>query len=284
MLSITRAGLASLFLFFAFIGLVASAPLSERPLRFIARYDEYDLDLSTRSVNILYGREFDFEGSAIVKRDFDAMSILNDRDFGTEFNEYFERDYDHFTLDPRGFYDLEDEYIKRSNLEDLHLLHRRSIAAKIRHAFQHAFHKVGAAFKKAGTAIKKGFQKAGTAIKKGFQKVGKVMKKGFQKVGHFIKTTGAKIAKFGLKVVAAVATVVGKVVKFIPGIGQGLSRAAKGLAKGADLASNKIHAKLGKKLEKVSKGMDYVISPIGTAAKAAGKKLGAGGVVMDLFT
>lgn len=111
-----------------------------------------------------------------------------------------------------------------------------------------------------------------------------VLKKGFQKVGHFIKTTGAKIAKFGLKVVSAIASVASKVVKFIPGIGEGLSIAVKGLAKGADIASDKIHAKLGKKLDKAMHGMDYVISPIGTAAKDAGKSVGAGGVVADLLT
>lgn len=90
------------------------------------------------------------------------------------------------------------------------------------------------------------------------------MKKGFQKVGHFIKTTGAKIAKFGLKLYSAVATVASKVAKFIPIIGQPLSMAMKGAAMGANIASNKIHANLGK-LDKVSKGLDYVISPLGTS-------------------
>jgi TctA family transporter len=93
------------------------------------------------------------------------------------------------------------------------------------------------------------------------------MKKGFQKVGQFIKTTGAKIAKFGLKVVSAAAGVLGTVARFIPGVGSGLSAAFKGVSKGADAASNAIHANLGKKLEKGMKVMNIIEDPIGKSRK-----------------
>jgi hypothetical protein len=86
-----------------------------------------------------------------------------------------------------------------------------------------------------------------------------------KKVGHFIKTTGAKIAKFGLKVVESVGKVVGKVIGFIPGIGKPIDRAIEGISKVAGVISDKIHVRLGKKLDKgmnvmnkADKIMDYI--------------------------
>jgi hypothetical protein len=139
---------------------------------------------------------------------------------------------------------LEDsEYTKRDD-SDVHMLYRR---------------------KSIFTKIKQGFQKAAHAVK------------------TFVQHTGAKIAKFGLKLVAAGASVVSKALKFIPGVGTGLSMAVKGVAMGANAASNKIHANLGGKLGKVSKGLDDVINPFGAAANAAGKKNKAIGAVAKVL-
>ena len=71
-----------------------------------------------------------------------------------------------------------------------------------------------------------------------------------KKVGHFLKTTGATIAKFGLKVVQSVGTVAAKVLSVIPVVGKAVGKAVGGVAKLAGLASDKIHANLGKKLKK----------------------------------
>ena len=86
-----------------------------------------------------------------------------------------------------------------------------------------------------------------------------------KKVGHFMKTTGAKIAKFGLKVVQTVGTVIGKVAGFIPEIGKPIEKAIDGVSKAAGMISDKIHVKLGAKLDKgmkvmntADKVMDYI--------------------------
>jgi hypothetical protein len=86
-----------------------------------------------------------------------------------------------------------------------------------------------------------------------------------KKVGHFMKTTGAKIAKFGLKVVQTVGTVVAKVAGFIPEIGKPLEKAIGGVSKAAGVISDKIHVKLGAKLDKgmnVMNKADQVMSYI----------------------
>jgi hypothetical protein len=136
---------------------------------------------------------------------------------------------------------------------------------KIKQGFQTAGQKIKQGFQTAGTKIKQGFQTAGTKIKQGFQTFAKKAKQGFQKVGTFLKTTGAKIAKFGLKVVQTLYTVAGKIVSWIPAVGKPIDRALEGVSKLAGLASDKIHANLGKKLEKgmkvmntMNKVMDYV--------------------------
>ncbi|KIK03996.1 hypothetical protein K443DRAFT_650142 [Laccaria amethystina LaAM-08-1] len=244
-----RAGLVSLIFFFLCVGLASSAPVPERISSniqsFAAGYD-HDLDIRFLDFGLLEGRD----------------------------NMFDERDLDL----------LDDELYARNITPHTEQLYRRtSIGAKIKHAFQKFGQKVKSGFQKAGAAIKKGFQKvgqkiksgfqkAGTAIKKGFQKfAGAAMKKGFQKVGQFIKTTGAKIAKFGLKVVSAAAGVLGTVARFIPGVGSGLSAAFKGVSKGADAASNAIHANLGKKLEKGMKVMNIIEDPIGAGLSAAAK-------------
>lgn len=80
-----------------------------------------------------------------------------------------------------------------------------------------------------------------------------------------MKTTGAKIAKFGLKVISTVQSVASKVAKFIPGIGKPISAALNGASKVSNLASNKIHVSLGKKLDKGMKIMDKIRNPVGGA-------------------
>ncbi|KAF8884566.1 hypothetical protein CPB84DRAFT_153543 [Gymnopilus junonius] len=259
--SMFRAGLVSLFLFLTLVGLASSVPLSERPYSVIARHEN---DLAARSIANLFSRELDFENSIFPKRD--SALIFDDRDVGLGYDEHAKRSYGFFGRRSE-LSDSPSVFYKRDGSETHILYRRRSIFTKIRDAFRHAFHKIGQGFKKFGQAVKKGFQKAGHAIKTGFQKFGQKVKTGFQKFGQKVKQGFKKV---------------GKVLK--KGFQKGLSIAAKGLAKGADIASNKIHASLGKKLDKAMHGMDYVISPIGTAAKAAGKKVGAGAVVADLLT
>jgi hypothetical protein len=267
-----RAGFVSLIIiiFFTCIRLSISAPLPER-LSSLSKC--YGADLAPRSLAILGHRELDSE-DIFTKRKY--LSIVKDREFTPVHDEYTKRGYDLSIFDDR---DLEQfEYTKGDN-SDVHMLYRRkSIFTKIKEGFQKAGRAIKGAFQKAGKAIKTDFQKAGKAMKTGFQKVGKVLKKGFQKVGKFIKTTGAKIVKFGLKVVAAVDSVAAKVVSFIPGVGPELSKVIKYEGKGANALSNKIHANLGKTLDKVSNGLDYVIDPLHSVAKAAGKKNKAIGV------
>jgi hypothetical protein len=241
----SRAGLVSLILFSLFIGLVTSAPLAERLSSLAERYDDYDNDFAARSLARLDHREFDIADPEYTKREY--LSAFDEREFDIVHDEYSKREYDLTVFDERDFEEL--EYSKRDD-SDPHMLYRR---------------------KSVFTKIKDDFKKAGSAIKKGFQKV-----------GTFIKKNGAKIAKFGLKVYAAAASVASKALKFIPGVGTALSTAVKGLAIGANAASDKIHANLGK-LGKVDKGLNYVINPFSSTAKAAGKKNKAAGVVSSLL-
>jgi len=260
----SRAGLVSLILLFLSVGLTISAPVPERVFSLTARFDDYDNDFVERSLAVLVDREFDI---------VDAREYLDifDRGFDVGDDEYsFERDMS--LLDGREF----DE----RDAPDVQMLYRRrSIFSKIKSAFKKIGSKIKSGFKKMGSGIKKGFQKVGSGLKK----AGRVLKKGFQKVGKFIKKTAAKVAKVYLKVVSAVASVAAKVVKFIPGVGTGLSMAIKGVAYGANVASDKIHANLGK-FGKFTNGLNYVINPMGSAAKAAGKHGGkAGSVVSSLM-
>lgn len=64
-----------------------------------------------------------------------------------------------------------------------------------------------------------------------------------------MKNTASKVAKFGLKVVSTVQTAAAKVVGYIPGL-KGVGKAMEGAAKVTGFISDKIHANLGKKLEK----------------------------------
>ncbi|KAF8891947.1 hypothetical protein CPB84DRAFT_1748811 [Gymnopilus junonius] len=295
-----RAGLVYLVLFLTFVGLASSAPIPERLSTLVERYDDFNTDFFARSLAILVDRDFDGVDPILSK--FPSIADLTIR--GTcrvidtdparlQLLLYDERDLDKIEY---GYGRYLDEDTRRLQAA----FHKvKEGFQKFGHIMKKGFQKVGqglkkfggmvkSGFQKAGHAIKSGFQKAGHAItskgghaiKKGFQIAGHAIKKGFQKVGQFIKTTGAKIAKFGLKIVAAVASVAAKVIKFIPGIGTAASMGLKGLAIGASKASDKIHANLGSKLEKATHGMDYVINPMGSAAK----KMGAGGVVANLLT
>jgi hypothetical protein len=78
-----------------------------------------------------------------------------------------------------------------------------------------------------------------------------------------MKTTGAKIAKFGLKVYATATKIAGHVASFIPGVGKPISKALSGVSKVANLASDKIHANLGKKLTKGMNIMNKIQNPVG---------------------
>ncbi|KDR66923.1 hypothetical protein GALMADRAFT_232317 [Galerina marginata CBS 339.88] len=250
----SRAGLVSLMLFFLSVSLVVSAPVPERVLSLAERFDDlnYDNDFVARSLDVLVDRELDIAGA-----DFETREYLDmfDREFPMDDEEYIlKRELS--TLDAREFDDLEEEYTKRDD-SDVHVLYRR---------------------KSIFTKIKNAFKKVGSGIKKGFQKVGSGLKTGFKKVGGFIKKTVAKVAKVYLKVAAAVATVAAKVVKFIPGVGNGISLALKGYAYGANKASDKIHANIGK-LSKFTNGLNYVINPMGSVGKAAGKHGGKAGKI-----
>jgi len=129
------------------------------------------------------------------------------------------------------------------------LVRRKSVAAKIRGAFQ----------------------KVGGAIKKGFQKVGQGIKTAAKKVGGFIKTTGAKVAKFGLKVMSTVQSVGAKVMGVIPRF-KGLSKVVKAESAVTNTLSNRIHVGLGKKLEEGMRVMDKIRSPV---SGVGGKVMGA---------
>ncbi|PPQ98186.1 hypothetical protein CVT26_003232 [Gymnopilus dilepis] len=290
------------------------------------RRDPYDF-------SILDDRDFDEIYDEYVKRGYD-ISIYDERALGLEERDDLEHDV--VLLQKRNIFDKIREGFQRMGNAIKHGFQKfgsmvKSGFQKAGHAIKHAFQKAGSAikhgfqkfggmvkkgfqkagsaikhgfekvkqgFQKAGSAIKHGFQKFGHMVKTGFQKAGHAIKKGFQKVGNWIKTTGAKVAKFGLKVYSAVASVASKVVKFIPIIGQPLSMAMKGASMGANIASNKIHADLGK-LDKVAKGLDYVISPIGTfwfdlflvissqgvsIIGSAAKKMGGASIAANLLT
>ena len=130
------------------------------------------------------------------------------------------------------------EYDKRNDL------HKRGFFSRLKHGFGHAFSK-----------IKKGVSK--------IKHVAKAIGRGIKKAGHYIKHNAAKFGKFGLKVVAAAASVAGRVAKFVPGIGTAVSLGLKGVAMGANFASNHIHARLGGVLGRISGGLNYVESPLG---------------------
>ncbi|PPQ73250.1 hypothetical protein CVT26_015060 [Gymnopilus dilepis] len=264
----SRAGLVSLILF-ALVGLVACAPLPERLSDLVQRSDGYSNHVVSRSLDEL-------EDPSYFKRDYHPELELRDVDL--ELDEFFRREYGVDLFDERDFDDFEYDFSKR---EIPTILEKRSIFSKIGHAFKKAFHKVGSAFKKAGHAIAHVAKKVGHGIAHVAKKVGhgiaKVAKKvghgvvtAAKKVGHFVKTTGKKIAKFGLKVAAAAASVAGRVVRFIPGVGTAAGMALKGIAAGASKASDKIHANLGR-LGRVDHALNNVINPLGSAVKHMGK-------------
>ena len=84
-----------------------------------------------------------------------------------------------------------------------------------------------------------------------------------KKVGHFAKEVGAKVAKFGLEVVSTAQSVAAKAAKFIPGIGKPISAALTGMSKATSVASDKIHANLGSKLQKGMDVMKKIQNPVG---------------------
>ncbi|KAF8882923.1 hypothetical protein CPB84DRAFT_196725 [Gymnopilus junonius] len=238
----SRAGLLLTLIFTAFIGLVACAPVPERLSNLVERYDGPINNCITQSLG----------DPANFKREY--ITEFEGRELDLDFNQHFKREYDFQMSDKRDVDDIKYDFGKRK-VE----LERRNVFKKIGHAFKHAFH-----------AVKTGFQKAGHAIAHVAKKAATGVVHAAKKVGHFVKTTGAKVAKFGLKVVAAAASVASKVVKFIPGVGTAAGMALKGVAVGANKASDKIHANLGK-LGKVDKGLNNVINPLGSAVKHMGK-------------
>ncbi|KAF8907717.1 hypothetical protein CPB84DRAFT_274334 [Gymnopilus junonius] len=273
----SRTGLVPLFFVFAFIGLVACAPLPGHLSSLVERYDNYKEDLPSRSLSVNFQREYDDAAPAFyAKRDFPFF--LKSRDFelghGNQYSKrasynLFERDYDQ---------EKYDSFRKRAELDSPALsLSKRNIFSKIRNAFHKAFHKVSQTFHKAASAIKsiahkaqQSFRRVGNTMRGGFVNMGNKMNKGFQKVGQaakkvgkFFKDNGLKIAKVGLKFIAAGATAAGKIIKFIPGVGTAVGIALKGIAMGANIGSDHIHANLGGTLGKITNGLDYVISPIG---------------------
>jgi len=263
----SRAGLNSISLlcFLAFIGFVASSPVPERLSYLVHRADEAFINkLLARSFEILFAdRELNTGNPAYIKRDY--FSPLEDRGIADHLNSYAKLGNNDLSApDKRDTYSVEHEQANDDKLKT-HRLQRRSILSKMKHAFHHAFNK-----------IKQGVQKAANKIKQ----TGKTVGKGLQKAGHYLKEKGAKIGKFGLKLLAAAASAAGRVVKFIPGIGTAVSMSLKGIAMGANIASDKIHAHLGGALGKIAGGLDYVISPMGTASKKLG---GGAAVAANLF-
>jgi len=224
---------AGLFSLFILLAFFGFSASAPVPSRSSSLVERYD-----NNGNDLLTRSFN---DVVVGREFDTAgpAVYSKRDYLSILNgRDLDEAYDHCTK--RDFEDLftlderdfDDDLESEFAKRDLQVLQRRS---KITRKIDHAFQ---------------------TAA---------------HKVGHFFKTTGAKIAKFGLKVVAAGAAAISKVARFIPGVGTGISAALKGVATGANAASDKIHANLGK-LNKVDKGLNYVINPVGTAGKKLGKK------------
>jgi len=116
---------------------------------------------------------------------------------------------------------------------------RRNVFSKIKKGFQNLGHEIKHVAEKVGSGIKKAAEKVGTGIKTAAKKV-----------ENFAKTTGATVAKFGLKVAQSVGTAIGTVASFIPDVGKPLQQAINGVSKVAGVASDSIHAKLSKKLQK----------------------------------
>ena len=77
-----------------------------------------------------------------------------------------------------------------------------------------------------------------------------VAQKAVAKVGDFVKHTAAKVVKFGLKVASGVQQLAGTVAGFIPGVGKPIGKALQAESKVTGAISDKIHANLGKKLDK----------------------------------
>ncbi|KAF8886073.1 hypothetical protein CPB84DRAFT_1850216 [Gymnopilus junonius] len=180
----------------------------------------------------------------LLARSFETLLV--DRELDSEDRNYLKRDYLSL-LEGCDITPSKNEGPTNPNLQ------RRSVFSKLKHAVKRAANK----------------------IKKGVKKVGK----GFQKAAHYLKENGAKIGKFGLKILAATASAAGRLTKFIPGVGTAVSMALKGVAMGANIASDKIHVHLGGALGKIAGGLNYVISPMG----AASKKLGGASVAANLF-
>jgi len=152
----------------------------------------------------------------------------------------------------------------------------KNLGGKIKSGFQNFGGKVNSGFQKFGgqvntgfRKVKAGFHQAGRVLNKGFQKATGVLNKGFKIAGQYLKQNGAKIAKVGLKLYAAYASTAAKIVKYIPGVGQPLSMALKGVAMGANIGSSQIPADMSGKFGEVSKGIDYVIDPVGSIGKLA---------------
>ncbi|KAF8970791.1 hypothetical protein BDZ97DRAFT_1753593 [Flammula alnicola] len=306
----------SLILFFAVcVGLTASAPLPAGLSSLNIRYD-YDNDFVARSLatfidreldiaddpeytkrSILNDRELDAEENKYFKCDYDDLSLFDEREFDIDDDEYYKRDgSDLHMLRSRSLWDKIRSGFQRAGNTIRKGFNRvksgfqkasRTIQSGLQRAggaIRNRFQKVGGGVSNGFQKVRAGFQKGGGVIRNGFQKAGQgfrtaagAMKKGFGIAGNAIRKNIGKVAKFGLKVLAAGATMASKVVKFIPGIGTGVSMALKGVAKGANIASKEIHADLGSQLDKASNGLDYVINPMGSVEKLAAGAVGAKG-------
>ncbi|KAF8891968.1 hypothetical protein CPB84DRAFT_1783939 [Gymnopilus junonius] len=127
----SRAILAFFFVFFAFFGFSASAPVPSHSSSLVERYDNVDNELLTRSLDdILADREFDTVDPAVFKRNY--FSVHDVRDFDKAYHQYTKRNA--FTLDEREFDDdLEYKFAKR----DI------PVRQRVRHAIHYASYAFG---------------------------------------------------------------------------------------------------------------------------------------------
>jgi hypothetical protein len=158
-----------------------------------------------------------------------------------------------------------------------------NVAKKVGGGIKNVAKQVGNGVKKVaqkvGNGVKKVAQKVGNGVKNVAQKVGNGVKKVAQKVGNgvkagakWVKANGAKIAKGGLKVLATVSSVAGRVANFvpIPGVNKMMSKGLKYASAGLDKGSDAIKADLGG-FGKAVNVMNKIQHPLS----------GAGGQVLD---
>lgn len=137
-------------------------------------------------------------------------------------------------------------------------------------AVHHAVKRVAS---KVHHAVKRVASKVHHAVKRVASTVHHVVKgavKGVKKAVHFIKKNGPTIAKIGLKMLASSQGIMATASKFIPGVGIPMSKALKMEAKGLDMASGMIHAKVPKGWQTAMNVMSVAEDPIGHGLKKAG--------------